>query len=138
MHTNSLILQQIEERQGHILDANYTKVNIDEMVDGLDIQRSSKRSLRSTLNKFQKLFGGGVGKLDMEPVSISLKESLKPYQGLYFSIPQAYRNPTKKEIERLVVIDALEKLHYNNNSLWAAPTFTQPKKTGDIRILTDF
>ena len=31
----------MEERQGRILDANYTKVDIDEMVDGLDIQSSS-------------------------------------------------------------------------------------------------
>ena len=37
MHTDSPILQQMEECQGRILDANYTKVDIDEMVDELDI-----------------------------------------------------------------------------------------------------
>ena len=76
MHTDSPILQQMEERQGRILDKNYTKVDIDEMVDGLDIQCSSKRSLKSTLKKFPKLFGGDLGKLDMGPASISLKEGL--------------------------------------------------------------
>ena len=138
MHTDSPILQQMEEGQGCILDANYTKVDIDEMVDGLDIQSSSKRSLKSMLQKFSKLFGGGLGKLDMEPVSISLKKGSKPYQGRYFNIPQAYNKPTKKEIERLVAIDVLQKLRYNNDSPWAAPTFTQPKKTGDIWILLTF
>ena len=38
----------------------------------------------------------------------------------------------------MVTIDVLRKLSYDNDSPWAAPTFTQPKKTGDIRILTDF
>ena len=32
IHTDSPILQQMEERQGRILDANYTKVDIDVMV----------------------------------------------------------------------------------------------------------
>ena len=102
MHTDSPILQQMEERQGRILDANYIKVDINDVMDGLDIQSSSKRSLKSTLKKFPKLFGGGLGKLDMKPVSISVKEGSKPHQGRYFNILQAYSAPTKKEIERLV------------------------------------
>jgi hypothetical protein len=36
---------------------------------------------------------------------------------------------------RLTDIKVFEKCH---DSEWAAPTFVQPKKTGDIRILTDF
>ena len=138
MHTDSPILQQMEERQGRILDANYTKVDIDVMVDELDITRSSKRALKSTLKKFPTLFGGGLGLLDMEPVSIKLKEGSKPYQGRYYNIPKAYERPTRTEIDRMVTIDVLRKLSYDNDSPWAAPTFTQPKKTGDIRILTDF
>ena len=42
MHNDSPILQQMEGRQGRMLDANYTKVDNVEMMDGLDIQRSSK------------------------------------------------------------------------------------------------
>ncbi len=41
----------------------------------------------------------------------------------------------KKEMERLTKIGVFSKDH---NSEWAAPTFIQPKKTGDVRILTDF
>ena len=115
MHTDSPILQQVEEHQGRILDTNFIKDDIDEMVDGLDIQRSSKSSLKTTLKKFPKLFSEGLGKLDMEPVSISLKEGLKPYQGRYFNIPQAYNKPTRAEIDRLVAIDVLRKLRYNND-----------------------
>ncbi|MGL5934057.1 MAG: reverse transcriptase family protein, partial [Cetobacterium sp.] len=42
---------------------------------------------------------------------------------------------TKKEIDRFCDIVIMER---NHNSDWAAPTFIQPKKTGDIRVLTDF
>ena len=45
---------------------------------------------------------------------------------------------TKKEIQRLYDIGVLAKC---NDSEWAAPTFCtyiQPKKTGDLRVLTDF
>ena len=51
-HANSPILQQMEERQGCILDNNFTKVDIDVMVDGLDIQQSSKGALKATLKKY--------------------------------------------------------------------------------------
>jgi hypothetical protein len=43
--------------------------------------------------------------------------------------------PTKTEINRLTKIDVFEKAY---DSEWAAPTFVKQKKTGDIRILTDF
>ena len=86
----------MEERQGRILDANYTKVNIDFMVDELDIKHSSKRGLKNAPKKYPTLFGRGVGLLDMKPVLIKLKQGSKPYQGRYYNIPKAYEQPTKK------------------------------------------
>ena len=71
------------------MDTNYTKVDIDIIVDGLNIQRSSKRALKVTL---KKQFGGRLGKLDIAPVNIKLKEGLKPYQGRYYNIPKPMNN----------------------------------------------
>jgi hypothetical protein len=42
---------------------------------------------------------------------------------------------TRKEIKRVCNIGVLAKC---NDSEWAAPTFIQPKKSGDVRVLTDF
>jgi hypothetical protein len=42
---------------------------------------------------------------------------------------------TKTEIKRLTYIDVFNR---SSDSEWAAPTFIQSKKTGDVRILTDF
>ena len=41
---------------------------------------------------------------------------------------------TKREIERLCSIEVIEK---NSDSEWACGTFITPKKTGDVRVVTD-
>jgi len=38
----------------------------------------------------------------------------------------------------MVSIDVLRKLSHDDDSAWSSPTFCQQKKTGDIRVLTDF
>jgi hypothetical protein len=42
---------------------------------------------------------------------------------------------TKKEIDRLCQIGVLEK---NSDSEWGCGAFIRPKKTGDVRVCTDF
>ena len=49
--------------------------------------------------------------------------------------PKRTKNWPKTEIKRLEGIGVLER---NSNSKHAAPTFILKKKTGNIRILTDF
>ena len=63
LHTTSPILQSEEDRQRRILDANYSKVDIDDIVNGLNIAKASKTKSKQTLNKFPTLFGGGLGLL---------------------------------------------------------------------------
>ena len=60
LHTTSPIFQQEEHRQSKILDANYSKVDIDDMVNGLDIAKTSKAKLKQTLNKFPTFLGGRI------------------------------------------------------------------------------
>jgi hypothetical protein len=69
------------------------------MVDELDIEESSKLKLKQTLKKFPTLFRGGLGRLNIPPVSIELKKDAKPYQGRYYSIPKAFESSTRKEVE---------------------------------------
>ena len=113
-------------------------MDIDDRVNGLDIAKASKTKLNQTLNKFPTLFGGGLGLLDIRPVDIELQSGSKPYAGRYYNIPKAYHDIAKTENERLVKIDVLDKLNRVNDSPWAAPSFCQMKKTGDVRFLTDF
>ena len=79
LHTISPIFQSEKERQRRILDANYSKVDIDNMVNGLDIEKASKTKLKQTLNEFPTLFRGGLGLLDIRPVEVELQTGSKPY-----------------------------------------------------------
>ena len=48
MHIEALILQQEEKQQGKLLDANYSKVNINDMVKELEIPKDTKSIQRWT------------------------------------------------------------------------------------------
>lgn len=68
----------------------------------------------------------------MEPVLIKLKEDSKSYHGHCYKILKAYEHPTSTEIDRLVAIEILHKLSYDNNLVWESLMLTQSKKTGNI------
>ena len=130
------VLKEAESRQKRILDADYSKVDIDEYIETLDhLSLSEKVRLNQTLQAHPTLFGGGLGTLKVRPVHLEIKPGSKPYHSRAFAVPQAYERGTRKEINRFCGIGVMERSH---ESEWAAPTFIQPKKTGDIRVLTDF
>jgi hypothetical protein len=54
-------------------------------VDSPILQTEDKRQGKKTL------FGGGLGKLDIEPIDIELKPGTKPYAGKYYNVPKAYK-----------------------------------------------
>ena len=76
-----------------------------------------------------------MGHLKIPPVHFELKEGAIPFSSKPFPIPKAYENLTKEECRRFVEDGIWE---HTLESEWAAPTFIVPKKTGDVRIVTDF
>ena len=98
LHTNAPILKEAEKWAKRILDADYSKVNIDEMVDDLNIDKDLKGKLKQTLNKFPTLLNEGLGKLseDFPKATIKLKKGAKPHAATYYTLPRAYRQPAKK------------------------------------------
>ena len=139
MHTESPVLQQEEERQSKILDCNYSKVDIQKLVSDLDLSRDSKRKLIKSLSKFQKLFSGGLGKVELkEPIDIELEKDATPYYGGFYNVPHMLTKPFKKEVNRMVEADILKRLPFHVDTPWGAPSFCQPKKNLSIRFLTDF
>ena len=112
MHVQAPILQQEEERQKKLLDANYSKVDIDQMVKDLDISKSLKEKLKYMLNNHKTLFSGGLGKVDMKPINIKLKKGCKPHASRHYSVPKMFEKPFRKEVERLVKADILERISF--------------------------
>ena len=125
-----------ERRRKRILDADYSKIDTNDHVDALThLSGEQKEQLKRTLLKHAKLFSGGLGTLNVRPVHLELVDGAVPHHAKAFPVPQSLEATTKKEMARLTDIGVFKKTH---NSQWAAPTFVQPKKTGDVRILTDF
>jgi hypothetical protein len=130
------ILQEAEKSQNRILDADYRTVEVDHFVQELEhLTEDEKHTLGKTLKKIPTLFGGGLGMLNIKPVKLELIDATKPYHARPFPVTQSLEATTKTEMKLLTDIDVFNR---SSDSEWAAPTFIQVKKTGDVRILTDF
>ena len=100
LHTQLPVLQQEEERQSKILDCNYSKVDIQKLVSDLDLCRDSKRKLIKFLSKFQKLFSGGLGKVELkEPIDIELERGATSHYGGFYSVPHMLKISLKKRLK---------------------------------------
>ena len=125
------------QRVVKILDANYEKANLPEIVQNncSHLKPAEQWTLLELLEEFEDLFDGTLGDWDTKPVSFELKEGIKPYHGRAFPIPKVHKETIMKEIKRLVKLGVLE---WQPSSEWASPSFIQPKKNGTVRFLTDF
>ena len=91
MSQEPTILQQAEERQSWILEADYSKVDMKSFIHSLDyLDSKEKNELLSTVKQFPNLFSGGLGKLQIKPIRLELKDGFKPYHAIPYGIPQAY------------------------------------------------
>ncbi len=72
------------------------------------------------LTEYEDLFDGTLGDWKTEPVSLELKEGVKPYHGRAFPVPKIH-----KATNRLCNLEVLE---FQLASEWAATSFIIPKK----------
>jgi hypothetical protein len=98
------ILQEAENKQNCILDADYHKVEVDPFVQELEQLTYEKLKLSKTLNKFPTFFGSGLGMLNIKPVRLELSDGEKPYHARPFPVPQSLEATTKTEMESLTDI----------------------------------
>jgi hypothetical protein len=65
------ILQEAENRQNRILNADYRKVEVDPYVQKLiHLKKDEKQVLGETHQKLPTFFGGGLGMLNIKPVKL--------------------------------------------------------------------
>ena len=132
----SSLLKMSEDRHNEIIKAMYGKVNIKDHLKSLKHLTSEQQlQLAKILEAYPDMYEGAIGTLNIEPVHFELKANAVPYHAKPFPIPKAYENLTKEECKRF----EQDKIwHHTINSVWAAPSFIVPKKTGDVRVVTDF
>ena len=132
----SPILKMSEERHNEIIKIMYGKTDIDHYVSKLtNLSTPEQQQLGYILRKYPAMFEGEIGTLNIPPVHFELKPGSIPYSGRPFPVPKAYEHLTKEECCRFCDVGIWE---HTLNSVWAAPTFIVPKKTNDVRIVTDF
>jgi len=91
--------------------------------------------LNNLLFEIQDVLQGKKGDFNGEPIDLELVPGATPFYARPFSIPKAYQQITKDEIQRLESIRILTRI---TSSEWVAPTFIIPKKNNAIHIITDF
>jgi hypothetical protein len=94
-----------------------------------------KTNIGSDTQEFPNFIWGWARNVRYQPVKLELIDVAKPYHAGPFPVPQYLKATTKTEVKRLTDIDVFNR---SSDSEWAEPTFIQAKKTGDVRILTDF
>jgi len=129
--------QKANKRVIGILDAKYDKADLPEIVRTScpHLMPSEQDMLLSLLLDHKSLFDGTLGDWNRPPVSIELKDGVKPYHGRPYPIPQIHKATHMKEIDRRVGIGVLKR---QTSSEWASPTFIIPKKDMTVSTISDF
>ena len=75
-----------------ILDANYHKANLIEIVAGANhLDKKQKSNLLALLNKYEDLFDGTLGEWKTTPVEFELKEGEEPHSQRHYPVPHLYK-----------------------------------------------
>ncbi|MGH7974544.1 MAG: RNase H-like domain-containing protein, partial [bacterium] len=80
-------------------------------------------------------FDGTLGDWKTEPVSIELKEGIKPFKRKPYQVAKINEAAFKKELDRLCDLKVLERC---GPSQWASPSTVIPKKDNRVRFISDF
>ena len=96
------MVQEMTDRLSKIIDNDYKKASLQEVVDGHDHLTSSteKQQLFNMLSKHEHLFDGSLGQWTHPDYHLELKPDVKPYHAKAFPVPRVHMETLKKEVER--------------------------------------
>ena len=81
------------------------------------------------------MYKGAIGTLNIPPVHFKLRPGARLFHARPFSIPNTFEKLTNN---KCCCFESAGIWEHTRDSEWAAPTFIVPKKTMDVRIVTDF
>ena len=94
-----------------------------------------KKKLLSLLKEFDYLFDATLVKWDTIPINLEFNTVYKPFNGIYYSVPEINKDTFCKEIQSIVDILVLTPVQ---KSQYVMPVFIIPKKGGTLRFILDY
>jgi hypothetical protein len=93
--------QDATNRATHILDAKYSKADLQSIVKDncKHLSTNQQKKLLQFLKKYEMLFDGTLGDWKTKPVSFKLKEGVSPYHSQAFPAPKIHKHTIIKEVE---------------------------------------
>ncbi len=119
------------------MGTKYEQSDIPEIVreNCCHLDASDREKLLSMLLKFEFLFNGTLGDKNLLPVSLEIKEGMKPYHGRTYPILQKHKVILMKVIEWFCTIGVLQ---WQSLSRWASPTLIIPNKDSTVCSISNF
>ena len=106
-----MVTQEATDRMIKILDSNYQKANLKEIVRAAKhLNEMEKNLLYNLLIKFADIFDGTLGEWRKDPVDFELIDGAHPHSQRNYPIPHLYKEVFKKELDRLEKLGVLEKI----------------------------
>lgn len=113
-----------EKRTAQIQPSHYEDAEPEELVP-LHLDEHQKHQLLTLFRRFKKLFREVLGEVKRFVYKPVIKVNITPYHAKPYSVPVAYEETFKTELDRLERLGIIEKA---KRTEWAAPCFIVPKK----------
>ena len=93
-----------------IEEAKYEKIEINDVINTQNhLNKEQQNKLKNVLEKYNKLFDGGLGHYTKTKIHIDLDPSIQPRHFKPYPIPKIHLPTFKKELDHLIEIGVLEK-----------------------------
>ena len=116
---------------------SHFKVNWQE-VKVMKLQQATQNSdavLQSILNKYQAVFGPGIGKLEGITAILYLEDNVQPKFFKARPLPYSLRTKVEEKHQRLEKEGVMKSV---SHSKWASPVVPVVKKNGQCRLCGDY
>ena len=97
-------MREATEQMVKILDSIYSKANLKQPVNSIQLNNEEINLLLSLLEDLEYFFDGTLGDWATEPVDLELKPYYKPFNSRYYPVPIINKEIFRKELKILVEI----------------------------------